>query len=181
MKNGQAIRVDSKTKMIDGSSNTWIYNITNYHTIKSSSYKIIQNFDHQSNSFVYTTRKYDYWNNFIWLPPKTLLFMRIDKNNTGGGDKIYVLFNGSPSWLCFRINRLFSFFVIKLDMDIDNELSVCIGVDGRHNTYSVIVEYENSNLSFATRSKYSQTFTKLYGNNGMYNKNTNEIKILRLD
>ena len=171
MNDGQAIFVESKSKVINGSSNRWIQRITNYHTVTSESIKndigIEQHFN-ENNNKVYDTRKYDYWNNFIWLPPKTVLMMMIDKNNISHNDKTYSLFNGSPLWVCFRINRLYKYFVVKLDLDVDelDELYLHVVYEKYHNNIHVNFNKEKSVYNI-----------KLYGNNGLYNKDTNQMKI----
>jgi hypothetical protein len=57
---------------------------------------------------------HDYSDNYVWVPPKTLLVFVIDRNGSSTSDKIYTLYNGLSTYMCFHMNRVKRVWSMKI-------------------------------------------------------------------
>lgn len=85
---------------------------------------------------------YDYGNNYLWVPPRTLFFYTIDKNNWSFSDRVYQMYNGSDNYICFHMNRLNSVWSMKVP---DQAKSLEVGFNTVNRGLILLVKTRDSN------------------------------------
>jgi hypothetical protein len=66
---------------------------------------------------MYENNNFDYGNNFVWVPPKTIVIVTIDKNSYSWDDRAYRICNNSDKYICYHINRLMQVWSTKIHTD----------------------------------------------------------------
>jgi hypothetical protein len=63
----------------------------------------------------YYNSNYNYGNNFIWVPPKTLFEFHLDKHKSFFNTlRTYKMYNGSDKYVCYHINRIERLWSMKI-------------------------------------------------------------------